>query len=48
MLIDECVAELPVDIARCGSEELAKRSNMVRGPFQIGLSNAQKDFPLQR
>jgi len=42
MVIRECVADLSSDVAECGSEELAKRSNMVLAPFQIGLSNTQK------
>jgi hypothetical protein len=44
MVIRECVADLLADITKRGSEELAKRSNMVHDSFQIGLSNAQKEF----
>jgi|HubBroStandDraft_5_1064220.scaffolds.fasta_scaffold43729_3 hypothetical protein len=44
MVIRECVADLLADIAKRGSEELAKRSNMVHDSFQIGLLEAQKEF----
>jgi hypothetical protein len=47
MVIRECVADLLADIAKRGSEEFAKRSNMVRDSFQIGLWNAEKEISPQ-
>jgi hypothetical protein len=48
MLIGECLADLPADMAKHGSEGFTKRSNMVQNSYQFGLSSAQEEFPHQR